>query len=176
MRRTKVDGPWSGFADDLFLKDVLPDHTADSAKDVLLNNAASLENTLAEDRYNQNLRKLKIVPIIRRYGEQRRLTSLVPFGKILSGARHTGGRYAFNGSNKAEIVCRLQAMAANWSALRGFWFARSPWSHRRLIFPSRIVSASITGLDAYAASPGELNRIDKKIVQAPACSLQGRGF
>ena len=30
-------------------------------------------------------------------------------------------------------------------------------------FPFRIVSASITGLDAYAASPGELNRIDKKV-------------
>ena len=54
-------------------------------------------------------------------------------------------------------------MAANWSALRGFWFARSPWSHRRLIFLSRIVSASISGLDAHAASPGELHRIDKRI-------------
>ena len=41
----------------------------------------------------------------------------------------------FNGSNKADIECRLQAMAANWSALRGFWFARLPWNHRRLIFP-----------------------------------------
>ena len=36
--------------------DVLPDHTADSAKDVILNNASSL-NTLAEDRYKQNLRE-----------------------------------------------------------------------------------------------------------------------
>ena len=42
-------------------------------------------------------------------------------------------------------------MTANSSALRGFWFARLPWRHRRLIFLSRIVSASITGLDAYAA-------------------------
>ena len=66
----------------LFIKDVLPDRTADSAKDVILNNAASLDNTLAEDRYRQNLRKFEIVPSIRRYGEQRRLTSLVPFGKI----------------------------------------------------------------------------------------------
>ena len=56
-RGTKADGPWSGFADDLFIKDVLPDHTAYSAKDVILNNAASLDNTLAEDRYKQNLRK-----------------------------------------------------------------------------------------------------------------------
>ena len=76
-----MDGSWSGFADDLLIKDVLPDHTADSAKDVS-NNAASLDNTLAEDRYKQKLRKLETVPSIRRHGEQRRLTSLVPFGKI----------------------------------------------------------------------------------------------
>ena len=73
-------GSWIGFADDLFIKDVLPDHTADSAKDVILNNAESSDNTLAEDRYKKNLRKL----------EQRRLTSLVPFGQILGGARHFG--------------------------------------------------------------------------------------
>ena len=111
-----------------FIKYELPDHTAESAKDIILNNAASLDETLAEDRYNQNLRKVDIVPSMRRYGEQRRLTSLVPFGKILGRARHLGGRYAFNGSNEAEIECRLQAMAANCSALRGIWFARSTWS------------------------------------------------
>ena len=65
-----MDGAWSGFADDLFIKDALPDQTADPAKDVILNNAASLDNTLAEDRYKQNLRKLEIVPSIRRYGRQ----------------------------------------------------------------------------------------------------------
>ena len=52
-------------------------------RSVILNNAASLVTTRAEDRYKQNLRKLEIVPGIRRHGEQRRLTSLVPFGKIL---------------------------------------------------------------------------------------------
>ena len=67
MRRTKVDVSWNGFAYDLFMKDVLPDHTADSAKDVILDNAASLDNTLAEDRYKQSLRKLEIVPSIRLY-------------------------------------------------------------------------------------------------------------
>ena len=159
---SKVDGSCSGFADDLFIKDELPDHTAESTEDIILNNAASLDETLAEDRYKQNLRKLEIVSSIRRDGGQRRLTSLVPFGKVLGRTRHLGGRYSFNGSNKAEIECRLQAMAANWSALRGFWFAHSSWSHRRLIFLSRIVSASITGIDAYAASPCELNRLDKK--------------
>ena len=65
-RNTKVDGSWSGFADDLFIKDVLPDHTADSAKDVILNDAESLDNTLAEGRYKQNLPKFEIVPSIRR--------------------------------------------------------------------------------------------------------------
>ena len=57
----------------------------------------------------------------------------VPFGKILGRARHLGARYSFNGSNKTEIDCRLKAIMANWAALRPFWFARSPWSHRRLI-------------------------------------------
>ena len=107
MRGTKVDGSWSGFADDLFTKEVLPDHTADYAKDVILNNAAALDNSLAEDRYKHNLRKLEIMPSIRRYGERIRLKPLVPFGKIQGRARHIGGRYAFNGSNYAEIECRL---------------------------------------------------------------------
>ena len=34
-RGTEVDGSWSGFAEDLFIKDALPDHTAGSAKDVI---------------------------------------------------------------------------------------------------------------------------------------------
>ena len=63
------------------VKSGLPDHTAESAKDIILSNAASLDETLAEDRYKQNLRKLEIVPSIRRYEEQRRVTSLVPFWK-----------------------------------------------------------------------------------------------
>ena len=76
-----MDGSWSGFADDLFIEHELPDHTAESGKDIIVSNAASLDEMLAEDRYQQHLRKLKIVPSFRRYGEQRRLTSLVPFGK-----------------------------------------------------------------------------------------------
>ena len=158
------------------IKDELPDHTAESAKDIILGKAPSLDESQAEDRYKQNLRKLEIVPSIRRHGEQRRLTSLVPSGKILGRARHFGGRYAFNGSNKAQTECRLQAMAATWSALRGFWFARSPWSHRRLIFLSRIVSASITGLDACSASPGELNRLDKKTCKYLRALPKGRAY
>ena len=91
MEGLKVDG----FADDLFITDVPPDHTAETAKDVILDNAASLDTTLAEDRYKQNLGKLEIVPSIRRYGEQRRLTTLAFFGKVLGRARHLGDRYAF---------------------------------------------------------------------------------
>ena len=68
LRGSKVDGSWSGFADDLFIKDELPDHTAESANDIIVSNAASLDETLAEDRYHQNVRKLEIVPSILRYG------------------------------------------------------------------------------------------------------------
>ena len=114
MKGIIVDGWWSDFADDLFIKDEVPEHTAESAQDIIVDNAESLDAALAEDRYKQNLRKLEIVPSLRRYGEQRRLTALIPHGKVLGRARHLGGRYAFNGSNKAEIECRLQAMAANW--------------------------------------------------------------
>ena len=49
----------------LMLLSVPPDHTTESAKDVILNNAASLDRTLAEVRYQQNLRKLETVPSIR---------------------------------------------------------------------------------------------------------------
>ena len=84
MNGTKIDGSWSGFADDLFIKDEVPDHTAESAKDIIMNNAGSLDAALAEDRYKQNLRKVEIVPSIRRYREQRRLTALIPFGKYLA--------------------------------------------------------------------------------------------
>ena len=67
-------------------------------------------------------------------------------------------------------------MAANWAAQRGFWFARSPWSHRRLIFMSRIGSAEITGLDAYAASPGELNGLDKKVCRYLRALSKGKAY
>ena len=66
----------------LFIKDELPDFSAESAKDTILNNASSLDETLAEDMFQQNIRKLDIVPRSSRYGEQRRFTSLVSFGKI----------------------------------------------------------------------------------------------
>ena len=104
----------------LFIKDELPDFTAESAKDIILNNASSLDETLAEDRFQQHLRKLDIVRHISRYGERRRFTSVVSFGKIFGRSRHFGGRYSFNGSNKTEIECRLQGVTANWLALRGF--------------------------------------------------------
>ena len=65
MKGIEIDGSWSGFADDLFIKDDVPDHTAESAKDIIIDNAKSLDAALAEDRYKQNLRKLEIVPSIR---------------------------------------------------------------------------------------------------------------
>ena len=117
MEETPVNGSWSGFADDLLIKDELPHRTAEATRDVILNNAASPDARLAEVRHTQNLRNLMCVPSIRRYGEQRQLTVLVPHGKILGRARR---RCAFNGSNKAEIECSLQSMAVNWSALGGF--------------------------------------------------------
>ena len=40
----------SGSADHLFIKDELPDHTAETAEDIILSDAASLDETLAEDR------------------------------------------------------------------------------------------------------------------------------
>ena len=57
--------------DGLFIKDELPDFSAESAKDIILNNASSLDETLAEDRYKQQFRKLDIVPRISRHGEQK---------------------------------------------------------------------------------------------------------
>ena len=121
MGGTPVDGSWSGIADDLFLKDELPHHTAEAARDIILNNAASFDATLAEDRYKQKLRNLETVPSIHLHGEQRRLTPLIPFGNILCRARHFGGRHAVNGSKRAEIECRLLSVAVNWSALGGFF-------------------------------------------------------
>ena len=68
--------------DDLFIKDELPYHTAEAGRAFVLNNAASIDVALTEDRSKQNVRKLDIVPNIRRHG-QRRLTALIPFGRIL---------------------------------------------------------------------------------------------
>ena len=47
MKGTKVDGSWSGFADDLFIKDEVPEHTAEAAKDIIMDNAESLDAALA---------------------------------------------------------------------------------------------------------------------------------
>ena len=67
-------------------------------------------------------------------------------------------------------------MIANWAALRGFWFARSPWRHIRLIFLSRFVSAATTGMDAYAASPSELNKLDKKTCKYLRALSKGKAY
>ena len=153
-----MDGSWSGFADVLSIKDEVPDHTAEPVKDIILSNAASLDKTLAEDKYKQNLRKLEIVPNIRRNGDQRRLTSLVPLGRILVKAKHLGGRYAFNGSNKAEIECSLQAMAAHWSVCT---ITMEPQT-----FDLPVPESSVRRLRVSTHTlhhPGELNRLDKKI-------------
>ena len=158
--KSQVDGSWSGSADDLFVKDELPDHTAESAKDIILNNATSLDATLSEDRYKQNLRKLETVRSIHRYVKQRRLTSLV-FGKILGRARHLGGCHAFNGSNEAEIECRLRAMAANWSALRGCWFCTFTLDSK---------------MPAYASSPDGVNPIDKKVCRYLRALSKGKAY
>ena len=65
-RSFRRDGGNASVADDLFIKNELPDHTAESAKNIILNSAAPLDATLAEDRYKQNLNKLETVSSIRR--------------------------------------------------------------------------------------------------------------
>ena len=124
VRGSKVDGSWSGFADNLFITDELPDHTAESAKDIILSNAA-------DDSHRW-----------------------FPLERSLAGPGTSEAATISTGATKRKPSAGCKRWRATWSALRGFWFARSPWSHRRLIFLSRIVSASITGLDAYAASLG----------------------
>ena len=74
-----MDGSWSGFADDLFIKDELPDHTAESAKDIIIEQRSVTGRNAGRGQVLKNLRKLEIVPSIRQYGERRRLTSLVLF-------------------------------------------------------------------------------------------------
>ena len=64
---------------------------------------------------NRISRKPDMVPCIRRYGEQRRLTALILVGNIVDGARHLGDGHAFNESNKAGIQCMLRSMTVNWS-------------------------------------------------------------
>ena len=44
------------------------------------------------------------------------------------------------------------------------------------IFLCRMVSAPITGLEAYAASLGQLNRIDKKVCKVFARTFQLQGI
>ena len=134
LRGSKVDGSWSGVCG----RSVdLPDHTVESAKGHHLEQRSAIgRGRWRRTGVNNIFVSGRLCPVSADTGNNHD-SPLVPFGKILGRARHLGGRHAFNGSNKAEIDCRLQAMAANWLALRGFWFARSPWSHRRLIFLSR---------------------------------------
>ena len=133
MEGLKVDGSWSGFADDLFIKDELPDHTEESSKHIILNNATSLDETPRGGQTYKIFVSWRSCQVSADIGEQRHLTSLVPFGKILGRARYLGGRYSFNGSNKAEIECRLQAMAPNWQ-----------------IVPQRRITSSTHGPEALA--------------------------
>ena len=107
------------------LTDEPPHHTTESARDIILNSAALFDAAVAEDWCKQNLRKLEILPSVRStqhspMWEQRRLTSLVPFNRILAEPGTSEAVYAFGGSNS-----RLQSMAVNCSALGGFWLARS---------------------------------------------------
>ena len=63
MKGMTVDGSWSGFADDLFIKDEVPEHTAESAKDIMKDNAESLDAALAEDRYKQTSASWRSCPV-----------------------------------------------------------------------------------------------------------------
>ena len=167
MKGTKVDGSWSGFADDLFIKDKVPENTAESAKDIIMDNAESLDAALAEDKYKQNLRKLEIVPSVHRYGEQRRLTALIPLERCWA----EPGTLEADSPVTRAIGRKQSADCKRW--LRGFWFARSPWSHKGLIFMSRIGSAAVAGLDAYAASPEPAGQESMSII---TCAIEGKSI
>ena len=78
MKGTKVDCAWSGFADDLFIKNEVPEHTAEAAKDIIMDNAESLDAALAEDRYKQNLRKPEISPSERYWAQPGTLEADTP--------------------------------------------------------------------------------------------------
>ena len=124
MEGTQEDGSWSGFANDLFIKNELGP-----------------------------------------------LTSLVPSERSLAGPGTSEAATPSMGATKRKTSadCRRWRRTGRRCEASG-----SPWSHRRLVFQSRIVRASIMCLAAYAASPGELNRIVKKICRYLCAFSKGK--
>ena len=123
------------FADDLWKKLLVPDGSAASAHNRVMESNSILDCQLDGHGFAQNCKKQVVVPMLRPRTENVRLRALADGRYLVKGVwRHLGGLYSWNGSNKEERGLRLKALTKGWWELGSFWHSASPWSVKRLMF------------------------------------------
>ncbi len=105
-----MDGSWSGFAEDLCIKESVRGHTTDEAGELLDSMGTSINRRLEEYTYKHNRRQLEIAPSMRKRGASKALARARQneMGKVLPHARHLGGRLSYNDSISEELLNRGQ--------------------------------------------------------------------
>ena len=68
----------------------------------------------------------------------------------LAGARHSGGRFTWNGNSREELLCRKRAIRIAWLSMGRFWTVKGHWAKKRVIFGCKVLGAAVSAAETYA--------------------------
>ena len=97
-------------------------------------------------------------------------------GRALPALMHLGGMIVVRGSNQEEIKNRLAASNLGWNRLGSFWFAKTPWRLKRLIFLANIQARLLSGLISFTQLPSETKRLDRSMGKKLRAMLMGKAY
>lgn len=135
------------------------------------------DSVLDHDGLVQNEAKLELIPSLRKPAENREFDWI--FGEagyvVKPHTWYLGSRIAHDAFlNGHAVRLRIRACATAWSVLGTSWWTTDvPRSVMRLVFLSRVPSAAISGLEAYALTKGEVHHIDSSLVRKIRCMMRG---
>ena len=170
------------FLDDIFrfmvfsrgagAKGDLPDER--SAIAVSNGDSACLNKALAQRRYAQNTGKAEIVALVGRRALRHTLAATDALaGTLLIELKHVGGYFHPSLKNTSEIDARIAAGNMGWMQLQHFWFAKSPWGAKRLLFISAVLS-HLLSVTSYVLGALETKRLERSTIKKLRAMLAGK--
>ena len=164
LDNSPVDGSIFTFLDDV-LKFLLACSAAEAGRNYE-NKTPSLTEHLTHMFFLQNEGKQESIGFLQDRREARRLFAPgLLQGKVCVHMRELGALLSPSGSNKPEREARIGAANKGWNQLQCFWTASAPYRVKRIAFISRVMSAALSGLEAFYFTPADAKALDITLVK-----------
>ena len=95
-------------------------------------------------------------------------------GKVARSARYLGPWLHMRGAVCCEREKRIVAARMGFSALGQYWWSKTQWPMKRLVFMGRVAGATASGLEALLPSKGDYDIFNKVVLGLLRKMLAGR--